>query len=288
MKEQKKTGCVLVLYNPNKALLKDVLLAISNQVDEVFISDNSPNKTDFDFSDHNNIIYHFMNGNKGIATAQNVGIRYFEQLHYDFIFFLDQDSISPNSLVDKLYETYLFLKEKKIKVGAVGPRPYNRTENKKYEGAITKGTKITNNITETTELISSASLIPIENFQTVGYMEDDLFIDGVDFEWCWRAKKNDSLRFFIAEDVLLSHQLGEGDKKFLFKKVAIPTPFRTFFQFRNYFRLIRRNYVPIYWKIINGIKYFVKYFYYPLMVSPRIKYFKNINKGIIMGLLNKK
>lgn len=284
MKEQKKIGCVLVLYNPNKILLKDVLLAINNQVDGIFISDNSPQKTEFDFSVYRNITYYFMGGNKGIASAQNVGIRYFEQSNYDFIFFLDQDSICPDFLVENLYKNYFFLKERNIRVGAVGPRPYNRVENKKYEGAITKGVKITNNITELNELISSASFIPIENFRVVGYMEDDLFIDGVDFEWCWRAKKINNLRFFIAEDVMLSHQLGDKNMFFLFKKISVHNPFRQYYRYRNFFKLIKRDYVPLYWKVSNLVKYFIKYFYFPFFVSPRKEYFYNINRGVYDGI----
>jgi rhamnosyltransferase len=119
-------------------------------------------------------------------------------------------------------------------------------------------------------------------------LDDSLFIDGVDHEWCWRASFKLQLRFFIIESVILSHMLGEGDRHFLIRKVAIPTPFRTYFQFRNYFKLVKRNYVPIYWKFSNGFKYIIKYFYFSLMVKPRMEYFKMINKGIIDGLRNNK
>nr|WP_253273454.1 glycosyltransferase [Capnocytophaga sp. oral taxon 323] len=58
-------------------------------------------------------MYHFIGGNKGIATAQNIGINYFKQNKYAFIIFFDQDSIPPIDLVEHLYRKYKFLYEKK-------------------------------------------------------------------------------------------------------------------------------------------------------------------------------
>ena len=287
MNENKKIGCIIVLYNPNWEVTHKVLESICKQVDTVFIADNSLSRQEMNFSVYGNVIYHFIGGNRGIAAAQNIGIKYFEKGRYDFVIFFDQDSIPPINLVEHLYMKYNFLSDKGIRIGGIGPRPYNRAENKEYRGSVKKGKKLYPNITEVTEIISSASFIPIDNFSLVGYMEEELFIDAVDHEWCWRAVKKAKLRFFIIEDVLLSHQLGEGDRFFLFRKVAIPTPFRTYYQFRNYFLLVRRDYVPLYWKIKNAIKYFVKYFYFPIFVSPKKQYFLQINRGIINGLKNR-
>ena len=280
----KKIGAIIVLYNPDKDLIVKILDRIKNQVNDVFISDNSKSNHEYLFRKYSNVKYQYLSGNKGIATAQNVGIDFFKKNNFDFILFLDQDSIPTQDLVSKLYHHYTFLNDKFKKVGGIGARPYNRSENKKYEGSIIKGHKITNNLTEVSEIISSSSLIPIDVFKKIGGMEDDLFIDAVDFEFCWRANYIDNLKFFIAEDVLLSHQLGEGDRFFLYRKVAIPTPFRVYYQIRNYLRLLPRRYVPTYWKVSNGIKYLIKYFYYPIFISPRKEYFLQMNKGIMDGI----
>ncbi|WOC39797.1 glycosyltransferase [Polaribacter sp. HL-MS24] len=283
-----KIGCILVLYNQESELLTTILDRISNQVSEVYISDNSSKNQSNLFSNYKNITYHFIGSNIGIASAQNLGINFFLEKRMDYILFLDQDSIPTSNLVSSLIASINLLLKKGVKIGAVGPRPFNREEGVEYRGRIMKGKKITKDITEVNELISSSSLIPSQNFSSVGMLDDSLFIDGVDHEWCWRASFNLHLRFFIIESVLLSHMLGEGDRQFLIRKVAIPTPFRTYFQFRNYLKLVKRNYVPIYWKFSNGFKYIVKYFYFPLMIKPRREYFKMINKGIIDGLKNRK
>lgn len=282
-----KIGCVIVLYNPDRKLLEKVIFSIEKQVDEIFIIDNTPNSDFIDVQCFTNVVYYSMNGNKGIASAQNVGVKYFSGKKYDFIFYLDQDSISPANIINELLSHYCSLCSNLISVGAVGPRAFNRCENKEYRGSIKKGKKINDELTEVSELISSASLIAVSNFEKVGLMDEKLFIDGVDHEWCWRAKLKMGGRFFIVETVKLSHHLGEGDRYFLWKKVPIPTCFRTYYQYRNYFILLRRSYVPIYWKVSNGVKYLIKLFYYPLCVPPRMAYLKNMWKGIFDGVLNK-
>lgn len=100
---------------------------------------------------------------------------------------------------------YDYLCSNFMTVGAIGPRAFNRCENKEYRGNVKKGKKINNEITEVSELISSASLIAISNFEKVGLMDETLFIDGVDHEWCWRANLRMGGRFFIVETIKLSH-----------------------------------------------------------------------------------
>ena len=92
------------------------------------------------------------------------------------------------------------------------------------------------------------------------------------------------MAFFISESVQLSHQVGEGDRPFIFRKVAIPTPFRTFYQFRNYFRLVHRGYVPLYWKVSNGFKYSIKFFLLSFMFPAYKLHEANIKKEFMQEL----
>ena len=283
-----KIGCVIVLYNPDKELLERAISLIKEQVDTICLVDNTPSPISINIECSTKVVYYAMNGNRGIAAAQNRGVRYFIKQNFDFVFYLDQDSIPPRNIIDSLLKHYFCLLSNNIIVGAVGPRAFNRCENKEYKGSVKKGKKINDEITEVSELISSASLIAISNFEKAGLMDEELFIDGVDHEWCWRVNSKMNGRFFFVETVKLSHHLGEGDRYFLWKKVPIPTPFRTYYQFRNYFILLRRDYVPTYWKVSNGIKYVIKLFYYPLCISPRLLYLKKIAMGIRYGIFYKK
>lgn len=237
------------------------------QVDKLYVIDNSPCRAEHPVLGHAKIGYEFLDGNKGIAYAQNQGLKQLRKDSLDFCFFIDQDSIVEEDLVHKLYNHYCFLSEQGYRVGGIGPRPINRQIGKEYRGTIKNGYLIAPNITEVGQIISSSSFIPIENFNTVGDLDAFLFIDGVDHEWCWRCTYLTGMRFFISEDTHLSHQLGEGDRRFLWRRIAIATPFRTYYQFRNYFILSSRKYVPLYWKVATGIKCMIRIFYYPIFKS---------------------
>ncbi len=45
-------------------------------------------------------------------------------------------------------------------------------------------------------------------YEAIGGMRDELFIDGIDHEWCFRAKSL-GYRTFVARDVTMSHDMGE-------------------------------------------------------------------------------
>ncbi len=286
-----KIGSIITLYYPNLDLLKSLIAQISNQVDYIYIGDNTPISSNSDlnillgsFSDIS-IEYKSFKENLGIAEAQNRGIDFFKRLEFDFILFLDQDSIPSIDLVSGLIDTHHTLTKQGVKIGGLGPRPFNRENKKPYVGMINRG-NTNNDITYVSDIISSASLIPMSVVIDVGGMESGLFIDFVDQEFCWRAGSK-GYKFCICENILLEHKLGDGDRSFLFRKIRTTSPFRIYFIFRNYLLLVRRKYIPIYWKISVGCKCLIKIFYFPIFLTPRMKYLKSIFAGIKDGVLNR-
>ena len=135
-----KTGCVIVLYNPNIDLLKKVIDAILNQVDCLFIADNSLTVNHIFINGLNkNIIYQKMINNIGIARAQNIGINYFTKNNYTHIIFLDQDSIIAKGLVKQLTNDLKYLQNLSISVGGVSARAMNRQNGKMYQETKKRG-----------------------------------------------------------------------------------------------------------------------------------------------------
>lgn len=49
-----------------------------------------------------------MPGNIGIAAAQNYGINYAVEHNYNYLFYLDQDSIVSEDIISKLLSQYRF------------------------------------------------------------------------------------------------------------------------------------------------------------------------------------
>lgn len=283
-----KIICVLVLYNPSSTRLERVVDAIKDQVDFIWISDNSTKECDgekiINKKCKEKAFFSKMNGNVGIAKAQNEGISYAIQNHYDFVFFLDQDSISTSGIVKGLYDSFVSIEKVGLKIGGIGPQPINSESGNFYKRETICKVKELDNIYEVRQLMNSASLFKVNLFKEVGMMDSWMFIDGVDHEICWRAAYLEKYKFFVNTSLPLYHKLGEGDIKFFYKKIKVSTPFRTYYQFRNYFYLLRKVYVPTKWKVKNGIKYICKFFYYSLFCRPRFEYFKCISRGIAHGI----
>ncbi len=278
---------VVILYNPEKESVGINLRLIANQVDSLILIDNSPVEIGSHFfSDQSEKTFEYIyNNNKGgIAGAQNIGIKRAEALGSSHIILFDQDSVPNETMVSTLISDLDYLCQEGEKVAVIGPQAINNQTKKAYKPRIKKDTLYANNPTLEIQkqIISSGSLFPIAIFKVVGYMDESLFIDGVDHEWCWRAKVK-GYSSFISTNTVMLHMLGEGDRKFLGINVAVTSSFRLFYQYRNYIVLFKRSYVPLYWKVNNGVKYFVKLFFYGMVVKPRLRNLRNITKGIIAG-----
>src|SRR5690606_27374198 len=103
-------------------------------------------------------------------------------------------------------------------------------------------------------------------------------------EWCWRARFLYGYKHFIVESAHLSHMFGDKEYHIFSYRVTVPTSFRIYYQFRNYFILLRRSYVPSYWKISNAFKLSVKFFLFPLICEKGSDYIRRSVKGIVNGI----
>lgn len=288
-------GAVMVLYRPDLDVTAKAIETLLPQVDILCLVDNTPGADlSARFAGRPRIHYIAMSGNSGIAAAQNRGTRWLLDRGVDFLVYTDQDSEARPDTIARLLNGYDILTDAGIKVGFVGTRPINRETGEPYRLSARRidtpddlrripGAE---GISEYYSAMSSISLIPRQAMMDNGGFDESLFIDGVDDEWCWRAWHSQAYRTFIVEDAVIDHCLGQGDRHIGPRKVSIPAAFRVYYQFRNYFWLKRLSYTPSVWIKKNGIKYAVKFFYYPIMVSPRGKYLKNMLRGIRDGLLH--
>ncbi len=291
-----KIGAVIVLYQPDMEMLKDNLSSLSKQVDYLILIDNSSvNNEENVIRLARNIHYIPLLSNTGIAKALNIGIQKALETGVDFILLSDQDSVMPDECVDTLLSNYYALKESGIKAGIVGTRAINRNTGKPYPpkskefGTIAAHTIAnTSAITECYSVITSVSLIPREALITTGGMDESLFIDGVDHEWCWRAWHTNWWRSFIIEDAKINHELGKSGRAITKQDISISQPIRLHYQLRNYIWLRHRRYTPRFWKRKHFFKYIAKIIYYPVFISPRWEYVKAIANGIREGLNKQK
>lgn len=284
MKIQDVCG-IVVTYNPDIDELKENIESVINQVGGICIVDNSTDMTlqkkVLVFEGYNNIFVVSNNGNVGIATAQNIGMNWAIENGFNAFFLLDQDSKLMEDTVFKLVNEYNYLLDQNKKIACIGPLAFDRDRSEKdVYHSFDSGNE---RIIEVKQTLSSGSLIPKGSFIEIGGMEDDLFIDLVDYEWCWRAEKM-GYSTFVTKEVKMAHRLGEDRYHFLGRSIGVPSPIRHYYQFRNTLIMFNRHYVPISFKVKYSLILPFKFFFFTLFVKPRAVRFKMITKGIIDAL----
>lgn len=283
------TGAVMVLYNPNLNLLKQVLEVLLKQVDRLCLVDNSACDNKLHLPPFKDLDYIPLYKNRGIAGAQNIGIQHLIALRCNYILLADQDSIATPDLVRELKRRHRIL-NRLYDVAAIGPIPINRHTGKPYIDA--NDERILRHLQhegfpfwEAHSIIASFSLIPVEAINRTGLMDERLFIDFVDQEWCWRARYNRQ-KVFIASDLHFLHEQGRHYSRMGFS-LKISTPARLYFQIRNMLWLSRHPRTPASWRRKNMRKLYYKILGYPLFFAPRADYLKSILRGLRDGLFRK-
>lgn len=234
----------------------------------------------------NNIITINNRNKDGIAGAQDEGIKFIlDKMPYiRYIIFFDQDSRVENDYPIQIVTEYETTSKEKNNLAQLGPTVFHIDTNNEYKSVIHKDHEDNKGFIKRREVISSGSCITTKALKVIGGMDRTLFIDFVDFEWCWRAEEK-GYQCGVTKNVKIRHQVGKREL-FFFNgyRVILSAPFRYFYQYRNYLLLCRRNYVPLQWKINNGIKYVARFLYFPFLGKFGIKSWRFMIKGIINGL----
>jgi rhamnosyltransferase len=282
---------VIVAYNASKKDLDATVNELLRQTSFVVICNNS--SYDLTFS-HPRIKVLNFGDNLGIAKAQNIGMAWAFDQGADFILQMDDDSLPDPNMVKLLYESYSALQSANYNVGIIGPRDFDRYTKKIHSTKLNpascqKGEFIDgfDGLVMVNSIISSGSLISKKSYLEVGEMLDELFIDAVDFEYCWRLRAKG---FLIVRNnkARLAHRFGEGRARFfIFFDVFVAAPIRHYYQFRNVFYLFNRSYVPRYWKVRSVFKMVFKLLFYPFFLTNGFDRFKFMLLGIKDGIRKK-
>jgi rhamnosyltransferase len=90
--------------------------------------------------------------------------------------------------------------------------------------------------------ITSGALMRVELFEQVGWFDESLFIDYVDFDYCAKTTLA-GYRVIIATNIILQHEIGEPshlDLPFWSIRTLNHPPIRRYYKFRNRIAMIRR------------------------------------------------
>lgn len=218
-------SAVIVLFNPEFDVI-DNIKSYSKYVSNVIVIDNSEiiNESIYSLLKQIPSITIIQNHqNNGIASALNEGINLAINKGSNWFLTMDQDSFFEDSVIKQYLSEFSKLVNTENS-GMFGPSFENNVQQKN------------GGVENVIRLITSGSLISKNAYQQVGGFDEKLFIDEVDFDFCYRAKLK-GFCIFQFQSIFLNHNLGTkkavgnvfGQKK----SKTFHSPIRLYYIVRN-------------------------------------------------------
>jgi rhamnosyltransferase len=282
-------AAIIVLFEPDWAQVIANLGCLSGQVGVIILVDNTPAPVPPPGSLPDTAVLIVLGRNTGIAHAQNIGAAEAERRGASHLVFFDQDSRISCSLVTRLLDALATLEALGEKVAAVGPRPFDTTKGERHAPPFVAIEPVGRRFTRVLHLISSGSLVPLESWRVVGPLDASLFIDSVDHEWCWRARRQ-GYSSFVDETSIMPHALGSTVVRFFGQTMRDTLPVRLYYQFRNQVRLMlhyRSPPVPRGWRVKRLATLPIKFVANLLLMPDRWTRARHMIAGIRDGVLDR-
>jgi rhamnosyltransferase len=293
-----KVIAIIVTYNPDMAALNSLLDSIESQFASVIIIDNGSSSNVSEFIDQRQfkgVETIEMGFNSGIGKAINTGINVAYKKEFTHIVLFDQDSKPAADMISKLLETMNDKQSQGIDVAAVGPKYIDvkggdRSPFVKLVGRKLQRIECPENETVIVDhLISSGSLISKNALDIVGLMEEKLFIDYVDTEWCLRAI-NKGYNLYGVGNAKMQHDLGDETINILGRVVPSHAPLRHYYLIRNGIWLLRQSWVSSSWKRMDSLRLCKIFISFSVFSDNRLENLKMMSIGVwhaIMGRMGK-
>ena len=245
-----KFSAIIILFYPERPILLNNIRLLENNGWQVVVVDNSPQSHKSWLS--SSVEFRHCPENAGIAHAQNIGLLLARQQGRDYAMLLDQDSHLTEQLLQTVQQRVVEAQSFYTNLAAYGPSIVSEFDGRVVRAKVQRAVPDEHGFLHSRQIIASGKVIPISVLADIGLMEDALFIDGVDHEWCWRASRK-GFRIISDTQVLLRHKQGESRKRVLGMTFKVGSPVRLYYQYRNILILLRRSYVPLYWKVRNCV-----------------------------------
>lgn len=236
-------GAVVVLYHPPDAAVGNVTALLTQCSRVVVVPNSPPGPVEAALREAGCAVLAY-EGNGGTATGFNRGIRAVLDGPEEYVLLLDQDSRAPTGMAAALVAASRAGRAAGLPVAAVAPL----LEETKNAGRPVDHPPDSDRLTPVETLVSSGTLVHRDVLAAVGLMDERLFIDGVDHEWCLRAAAR-GLRSYVAADTRLLHDMGDqlvpiGGRR----RLLHTNPVRHYYIVRNSLLLLRRPYLPRRWR----------------------------------------
>lgn len=283
-----RCGIVVVFYHPDTSSV-----ARANRfacLGPCVVVDNTERQHSAASLGLDSTVHYLGNGaNLGIATALNQGVARLLALGCEAALLFDQDSEPDDALLDALPAALFAQIRTGRRVAVVGPAyvdarlggvaPFVRFAFPRLQRVPAVGEAAL----DVDFLITSGSCLNLATWSDIGPMDDALFIDFVDVEWCVRARRAGYAVLGIPW-LRLGHALGGEPIRILGRAYPSHGPVRHYYLFRNATALMRRAYMPAAWKCNELLKMPARLAIYGLWLRPRASHVRHALTGFWHGL----
>ncbi len=282
-------GALIIAYHPDAGQVEALGDRVARQVGKLLVIDNSQPAAELKIPSAEIIE---PGANLGVAAAINQGVAALAASGCKQVLLLDQDSLPAGDMVARLLDCLHQAVSQGHKVAAVGPvirdqadgqaapfvrfrLPFNRRL-RGHQGSVACDF-----------LITSGCLINLDCWESVGPMRSDWFIDNIDLEWCFRARRA-GFTILGCFDTWLEHAIGQrqyavAGRLFAYRHHG---PERLYTMMRNRVFLYRSQ-APMAWIIQDLLRACAKLAWFSLLVAPRWQNMRAMLSGLREGLLRR-
>jgi rhamnosyltransferase len=183
--ENKSVCAVVVTYRPDAAVL-DNLAVIRPQVQGLVVVDNGSSEQKRvplrNAARQRGFMLIENETNLGIATALNIGVKWAQSERYKWVALFDQDSTPLPGFIDAMLRAY-DASCRRDRIALLVPRYIDSRRGVPLPAIYADDGSLR-------VAMTSGSLIPVWIISQEGWFEDQLFIDGVDSEYCLRLRSS--------------------------------------------------------------------------------------------------
>ena len=272
-----KIPATVIWYNPDNENINNIKTYI-NYVEKIYIIDNSMKSNMKLSSSLNNdkIEYVYNNKNLGIAKALNFACEKAINDGFEWILTMDQDSSFDSDGIKKYFETFDNMENKNI--GIFSPRHILKNDTKEFDES--------SDFLEVDHVMTSGNLLNLSVWEKIGKFDENLFIDEVDSEICFRIIES-GYKVIQLNKIRMFHELGNLEKRnFFTRKISVlnHNHIRKYYIMRNKFYMLKKY-----------KKYRLRYIYYILndffkvifYEKDKLRKLKYMFKGITDFMKNK-
>lgn len=215
-----------------------------------------------------NVLINNQPDNIGVAGGFSLALAWAIDHHYDFLWTFDQDSKLSSDTLSVLISEYEYLKSNVVPIGIIAPSIVDSQTNSLlpsdlqrkyriksyYSGLLTSPFHyFKDKLYECDIVITSGSLICLQAAKKIPRPNPDLFIDGVDWEYCLNMRKH-GYHICVTEKTTLQHNFGtfltHFNKDF---PIYIYSPLRYYYMNRNHTYIETRLSTHPYYKTLSTL-----------------------------------